>query len=138
MMLPAGFVREADSILSLYMREVGEVPLITPKQEIELAARIKKGDDAAREHMIRANLRFVIKIARDYENLGLPASRSDQRRQHRSHESRGKIRSQEGWQTFHLRRTLDQTTDSPRSCESGQDDPATGPHREQHLSANAG
>ncbi|MCP5524289.1 MAG: sigma-70 family RNA polymerase sigma factor [Verrucomicrobiales bacterium] len=54
------------------MREVGEVPLLTVKEENELAARIKAGDEAAREHMIRANLRFVVKIAREYEGLGLP------------------------------------------------------------------
>ena len=64
--------REVDSILSLYMREAGEIPLLTPKEEIALAARIKRGDAAAREHMIRANLRFVIKIAREYEHLGMP------------------------------------------------------------------
>lgn len=64
--------RETDSILSLYMREAGEIPLLTLKEEDALAARIKLGDVAAREHMIRANLRFVIKIARDYENLGMP------------------------------------------------------------------
>lgn len=54
------------------MREAGEVTLITPQQEIELGARIQPGDDHGREHMIRANLRFVIKIAREYENFGLP------------------------------------------------------------------
>ncbi|MCC6822637.1 MAG: sigma-70 family RNA polymerase sigma factor [Verrucomicrobia subdivision 3 bacterium] len=54
------------------MREAGEVALLTPKQEVELATRIQRGDDAAREHMIRANLRFVIKIAREYEHLGMP------------------------------------------------------------------
>jgi RNA polymerase primary sigma factor len=54
------------------MREAGEVPLLTVQEENELAARIKQGDDAAREHMIRANLRFVVKIAREYEGLGLP------------------------------------------------------------------
>lgn len=54
------------------MRDAAEVPLITPQQEIELATRIQLGDDDAREHMIRANLRFVIKIAREYEHLGLP------------------------------------------------------------------
>jgi RNA polymerase primary sigma factor len=58
--------------LSMYMRAVGEVPLLTPKEEIKLAARIRRGDDRAREHLIRANLRFVIKIAREYEHLGLP------------------------------------------------------------------
>jgi RNA polymerase primary sigma factor len=70
--LPAGETRESDSILSLYMREAGEIPLLTPKEEIALAARIQRGDAAAREHMIRANLRFVIKIAREYEHLGMP------------------------------------------------------------------
>jgi RNA polymerase primary sigma factor len=63
---------ESDSILSLYMREAGEVPLLSTEEEVALAARIQQGDAAAREHMIRANLRFVIKIARDYEHLGMP------------------------------------------------------------------
>ena len=58
--------------LALYMRSVGEVPLLTPAQEIELARRIRNGDQAARDWMIRANLRFVIKIARGYEHLGMP------------------------------------------------------------------
>jgi RNA polymerase primary sigma factor len=63
---------EALDSLSLYMREVGEVDLLTPEQEVKLAARIKRGDKAAREHMIRANLRLVVKIARSYEDYGLP------------------------------------------------------------------
>lgn len=67
----AGAPREMDSILAIYMREAGEVALLTPAEEIQLAARIQRGDDAAREHMIRANLRFVIKIAREYEHLGM-------------------------------------------------------------------
>jgi RNA polymerase primary sigma factor len=58
--------------IRLYMREIGEVPLLTIQQEIVLAKRIKRGDAAAREHMIRANLRLVVKIARGYENYGLP------------------------------------------------------------------
>ena len=58
--------------LNLYMQEIGQVPLLTVEEEVKLAARIKKGDEAAREHMIRANLRLVVKIARDYENLGMP------------------------------------------------------------------
>ena len=45
---------------------------MTPEEEIELAAKIKKGDKKAREHMIKANLRLVVKIARDYEGIGLP------------------------------------------------------------------
>src|SRR5437763_965821 len=58
--------------LQLYLREIGQVKLLTPKEEIELAKRIKKGDEQAREHMIKANLRLVVKIARDYDGLGLP------------------------------------------------------------------
>ena len=46
--------------------------LLTPQEEIVLAARIKKGDKKAREQMIKANLRLVVKIARDYEGIGLP------------------------------------------------------------------
>ena len=58
--------------LQLYLREIGQVKLLTPKEEIALARRIKRGDRRAREHMIKANLRLVVKIARDYEGLGLP------------------------------------------------------------------
>jgi len=58
--------------LQLYLREIGEVKLLTPQEEIALAARIKRGDKAARELMIKANLRLVVKIARDYDGLGLP------------------------------------------------------------------
>src|SRR3954466_15407331 len=58
--------------LQLYLREIGQVKLLTPEEEITLAKRIKRGDKKAREHMIKANLRLVVKIARDYENLGLP------------------------------------------------------------------
>jgi RNA polymerase primary sigma factor len=58
--------------IRLYMREIGQVPLLTPQDEVKLARKIKRGDAAAREHMIKANLRLVVKIARDYENYGLP------------------------------------------------------------------
>lgn len=58
--------------LKLYLSEIGKVKLLTPEEELELAARIRKGDKKAREDMIKANLRLVVKIARDYENLGLP------------------------------------------------------------------
>jgi RNA polymerase primary sigma factor len=63
---------DGDTSIRLYLREIGLVKLLTPQEEIELAARIKKGDKKAREHMIKANLRLVVKIARDYEGIGLP------------------------------------------------------------------
>ncbi len=62
----------ADSLFLLYVREVGQVGLLSRAEEVALAARIQRGDALAREHLIRANLRLVIKIARSYENLGMP------------------------------------------------------------------
>ena len=64
--------QEAHTAIHLYLREIGQVKLLTPQEEIELAAKIKKGDKKAREHMIKANLRLVVKIARDYDGIGLP------------------------------------------------------------------
>lgn len=63
---------DGDTAYRLYLKEISETPLITVEDEIRLAARIKRGDKAARDQMIRANLRLVVKIARDYENYGLP------------------------------------------------------------------
>ena len=63
---------DADTAIKLYLREIGQVKLLTPQEEIDLAARIKRGDKKAREDMIKANLRLVVKIAHDYEGLGLP------------------------------------------------------------------
>lgn len=63
---------DAESAIKLYLREIGQVKLLTVQEEIELADRIKNGDKKARELMIKANLRLVVKIAHDYEGLGLP------------------------------------------------------------------
>jgi RNA polymerase primary sigma factor len=65
-------MNETDTGLNRYLREIGRFPLLTPQQEIELAAKIKKGDAEARERMIKSNLRLVVTIAYDYANLGLP------------------------------------------------------------------
>jgi len=69
---PAGADTPCRDALQLYLREIGQVALLTPKEEITLARRIRRGDKQAREHMIKANLRLVVKIARDYDGLGLP------------------------------------------------------------------
>ncbi|MBI1841022.1 MAG: sigma-70 family RNA polymerase sigma factor [Verrucomicrobia bacterium] len=56
----------------IYLREIGQTPLLTPAQEVALARRVQSGDPEAREQMIKANLRLVVKIAREYEGLGVP------------------------------------------------------------------
>src|SRR5262245_20984721 len=66
------YSRESENGIKIYLREIGQVALLKPHEEIELAAKIKKGDQKARAWMIKANLRLVVKIARDYSNLGLP------------------------------------------------------------------
>ena len=57
-----------------YFKDVRAIPLLTPEEEIFLAKRIRKGDEAARKKMISANLRLVISIAKRYVNLGVPLS----------------------------------------------------------------
>jgi len=64
--------RESENGIKIYLREIGQIPLLTPKDEVRLAGRIKKGDRQARAQMIKANLRLVVKIAHDYSNFGLP------------------------------------------------------------------
>ena len=63
---------DSDSSLRVYLREISKTDLLTREEEVELAARIKKGDKEARAHMIKANLRLVVKIAQDYSRYGLP------------------------------------------------------------------
>jgi len=63
---------DENSSLRLYLRQAVETPLLTPAEEVVLARRVQAGDDEAREHMIKANLRLVVKIAREYEDYGLP------------------------------------------------------------------
>ncbi len=65
-------VQPERSTIKQYLAEIGKTPLLTPAEEVVLAKRIKRGDRAARNHMIQANLRLVVKIAHDYKDFGLP------------------------------------------------------------------
>lgn len=60
------------SPLRTYLDQIGKTPLLTIEQETALARRVLKGDEAARQHMIQANLRLVVRIAKDYDDFGLP------------------------------------------------------------------
>jgi RNA polymerase primary sigma factor len=60
------------SNLQIYLQEIGKTALLTIEEEVTLARKIRRGDKAARDHMIKANLRLVVKIAMDYKDFGLP------------------------------------------------------------------
>jgi RNA polymerase primary sigma factor len=62
--------RESQS-LDKYLQEIGKVDLLTPDEEVDLAVRIKQGDQLALEKLTKANLRFVVSVAKQYQNQGL-------------------------------------------------------------------
>jgi RNA polymerase primary sigma factor len=62
---------EERSPIRFYLDQIGKTPLLTLEQETALARRVLKGDEAARQQMIQANLRLVVRIAKDYDNFGL-------------------------------------------------------------------
>ena len=62
--------RESQS-LDKYLQEIGKVELLTTEKEIDLAVKIKKGDQTALEDLTKANLRFVVSVAKQYQNQGL-------------------------------------------------------------------
>ncbi len=63
-------IRESASV-DKYLQEIGKEELITVEEEVELAQRIKKGDQEALEKLTKANLRFVVSVAKQYQNQGL-------------------------------------------------------------------
>jgi len=58
--------------IRIYLKEIGEIPLLTREEEIALAKKAARSDEAAAKHLIKANLRLVVKIAKKYEHIGLP------------------------------------------------------------------
>jgi len=65
------FTNRESKSLDQYLQEIGKVDLLTPNEEIELAILIKKGDMLAQEKLIKANLRFVVSVAKQFQNQGL-------------------------------------------------------------------
>ncbi len=64
-------MKKHDDVLTMYLKEINRIPLLTREEEIELSQKAKKGDKAARDKMINANLRFVVRVAKKYQNHGL-------------------------------------------------------------------
>ena len=65
------YVPRSQRMLDQYLQEIGQVPLLTPEEEVELARRIKQGDQVALHKLVRANLRFVVSVAKKYQGQGL-------------------------------------------------------------------
>jgi RNA polymerase primary sigma factor len=64
--------RADENVLSLYLKEINKVPLLTRQEEESLARAAAKGEQSAKDKLIRANLRFVVNVAKKYQNQGLP------------------------------------------------------------------
>jgi len=60
------------NILTLYLKDISRIPLLTREEELDLTRRVVEGDELARKKMIEANLRFVVNVAKKYQNQGLP------------------------------------------------------------------
>ena len=70
----ANINRTESNSLSMYLREIEKIPLLARDEEFDLAMKAKNGDSLARERLVNANLRFVVSIAKQYQNRGLPLS----------------------------------------------------------------
>lgn len=60
-----------DNILSMYLKEINKIPLLTREEEVELATKAAQGDKVAKDKIVQANLRFVVNVAKKYQNHGL-------------------------------------------------------------------
>ena len=65
------YVPRSQRMLDQYLQEIGRIPLLKPDEEVALAARVKEGDEEAMHQLVRANLRFVVSVAKKYQGQGL-------------------------------------------------------------------
>jgi RNA polymerase primary sigma factor len=68
------YVPRQQRMLDQYLQEIGQIPLLKPEQEVDLAQRIKQGEAEALHQLVRANLRFVVSVAKKYQGQGLTLS----------------------------------------------------------------
>ena len=70
----SGSTRDDENVLSIYLREINRIPLLTREEENHYARLAEKGDKFAKDKLVQANLRFVVNVAKKYQNQGLPLS----------------------------------------------------------------
>ena len=114
--------------LRLYLRSIGRVELLTADQEIELAKRIEKGDMAAKRHMVEANLRLVVSIAKGYLGRGLELPRPDPGGLAGADPGGREVRLPPRLQVLDLRDLVDPPGGDPGDRRQGADDPDPRPH----------
>jgi RNA polymerase primary sigma factor len=66
------FIDTSEESISIYLKDVRKLSMITAEEEIALAKKIQEGDSRAAEKLIKSNLRFVISVAKEYQNQGIP------------------------------------------------------------------
>ena len=66
-----GITNRGDAAIDKYLTEIGRLELLSMDEEVELAQRIRQGDQAALERLVKANLRFVVSVAKQYQNQGM-------------------------------------------------------------------
>jgi hypothetical protein len=108
--------------LQLFLRDIGKVDLLTAAQEVELAKRIERGDDRAKQKMVEANLRLVVSIAKKYRGRGLPLLDLITGGNVRVGAGGGEVRPPPGVQVLDLRDLVDPAGGGTRVGGQGKDD----------------
>ncbi|MCR5289458.1 MAG: RNA polymerase sigma factor RpoD/SigA [Treponema sp.] len=67
-------MKQEDTVLTLYLKDINKIPLLTHEEETELAIKARNGDKIAKEKIVKANLRFVVNVAKKYQNHGIDLS----------------------------------------------------------------
>ena len=105
--------------------QIGSIPLLTSEEEIQIARKTQRGDAVARERLIQANLRFVVTVACDYINFGLPVLDLISEGNIGLMKAVDRFDSEKGATLSTYASLVDQTGDQARTCQPGQDNPIT-------------
>jgi RNA polymerase primary sigma factor len=105
--------------------QIWSIPLLTSEEEIQIARKTQRGDAVAHERLIQANLRFVVTVARDYINFGLPVLDLISEGNIGLMKAVDRFDSEKGAKLSTYASLVDQTGNQARTCQPGQDNPIT-------------